>query len=244
MFALLARAISFYKNLARLLCLSGLLSTVTLTEAGANVFYPNIEGRFSSSDLTWTKMQPMTVRGVPISVARFSSRRSSVGIAELFSEHDVFQRVLTLPGKVVLSGLEDDWHWLAAIDDHKTGSKGYVSIMRTGFMPRNTELATRPGSAFESWIPPHAASVFNHDIADENESVSLRTYSIALPLAAIGTQLLVNLTKQGWGLLDHSSLSTGPWHWRRQHERLSIYATALAETDTSVFIQYVRQRDS
>lgn len=87
--------------------------------------------------IQWQGIQSHQPNGITINVAMFNSDLSAVDTASLINKlHPVFQKVLTLPDRVVLSGMHKNLHWLADINAFDKGATGYVSSLN----PANTNL--------------------------------------------------------------------------------------------------------
>ncbi|NYT64980.1 hypothetical protein H0A58_03225 [Alcaligenaceae bacterium] len=81
-------------------------------------------------ELTWESTQRLQVVDQPLHVRPFSSHQPPVQLAKSLAQHsDIFQRVLTSQHKIVLSGLQPGWHWLAEINAVPGGAQGYVSAL-------------------------------------------------------------------------------------------------------------------
>ncbi|MBP6018820.1 MAG: hypothetical protein KA735_04960 [Burkholderiaceae bacterium] len=91
------------------------------------------ERRMQALDLpavVWESAHIMQVATQPLHVRSFSSSQPPVQLAKALAGHsDIFQRVLTSKHKIVLSGLQPGWHWLAEINAVPGGTQGYVSAL-------------------------------------------------------------------------------------------------------------------
>lgn len=83
-------------------------------------------------NIYWQNTQNLQPNGVAINVAMFNSNLSPIDTANIINkQHPVFQKVLTLPNRVVLSGVYENHHWLADINTYKDGATGYVSSLKS-----------------------------------------------------------------------------------------------------------------
>lgn len=86
----------------------------------------------TEKNIHWQGMQNHSPNGVSINVAMFNSQLNLLNTAQLIShQHPIFQKVLTLPNRVVLTGIYKNQHWLADINTYKNGVTGYVSSLKS-----------------------------------------------------------------------------------------------------------------
>src|SRR5690606_38549580 len=144
-----------------------MVCTGTATSGLASISVPDRLDTLSVPGFTWAPLQTLDMSGVPIYKKSFSSRDSVVQTAKALSEHSaLFQRVLMVNDKVVLSGIQAGWHWLAEIDADATKSKGYVSALRV----TNVEVNSRQVPSF-AWLPPHSQRQFNYQSNEAGKQV-------------------------------------------------------------------------
>lgn len=102
-------------------------------EYSTDVVFETLFKRIQAADknIYWQNTQSIKPNGVDINLAMFSSSLSPIDTASIINkQHPVFQKVLTMPNRVVLSGVYENHHWLADINSYKNGATGYVSSLK------------------------------------------------------------------------------------------------------------------
>lgn len=111
----------------------GLAAVLCLAWASSALAAYGPERRMQALDvpaIAWEPAQRMQAADQPLHVRPFSSAQQPVQLAKALAGHsDIFQRVLTSKHKIVLSGLQPGWHWLAEIHAVPGGAQGYVSAL-------------------------------------------------------------------------------------------------------------------
>jgi hypothetical protein len=187
--------------------------------------------------LRWEPMQTMLLSGVPAYLRPFSSGNAAVPVARsLAANTDLFQRMLTIPGTIVLSGLQADWHWLARVDVLAEGAKGYVSAMHISpAWPGADQEGDKPGF---TWLPAQAQRRFVYRSGMASPTVAQHIYSIALPVQALTAYLRRQLRVEGWEAEPTVAVMPGYSAWRRQTSRLMLFTQAGA-AGTDLYIHHV-----
>lgn len=187
--------------------------------------------------LQWERLQAMQLSGVPVYVKTFLSSGPAIEAAQSLANHaDIFQRVLTAKNKIVLSGMEPDWHWLAEIEPTAAGAKGYVSALYVD--ARRLSPATAGTDVRFGWLPSHARKQFGQDISIKSQTVAQYVYSIALQPQDLSTYINENLRREGWISEPAVTDLEGASAWRRKHARLMLFPHANT-VGTSLFVHYV-----
>lgn len=199
-----------------------------------------VQARLAALDakpLRWDKPQAMQLSGVPVYVKTFLSSGPAVQAAQSLAAHaDIFQRVLTAKNKIVLSGMEPDWHWLAEIEPTAEGAKGYVSALYVD--AKYLSPSGEKGNARFEWLPPRARKQFGQDISIKSQTVAQHVYSIALAPQDLSTYVDQKLRSQGWASELTVTDMEGASAWRRKQARLMLFPHASA-VGTSLFVHYV-----
>lgn len=195
---------------------------------------PDVIARLNSSDIVWGRADSMTAGGVPLDTVPFSSSLLPASLAESLSSPDgPFQRVLTTPGGVVLSGLEGSRHVIANIRRHASGSQGYLSAMYF-----DVDMDMSSSARRFSWLPHNAAPVFSH--SEGRGALLHEGYHVASPASALRHHVSIALRAQGWRYLDGHDVLDGIWRWHRRGEHLTLHAMPGSQ-GTTLFIQHERQ---
>src|SRR5690606_11867519 len=117
--------------------------------------------------------------------------------AQVLALHSgLFERVLKLNTKVVLSGMQSGWHWLAEVNTFESGSRGYVSALLVG--AAGTLGSPHDAAPHFSWLPPQAKRQFDHHNTVGGRSIVQQVYSVALPMQTLTSYVRKQLRTQGW----------------------------------------------
>ena len=194
---------------------------------------------FSSLNIpgfSWQETLAMRMSGVPFYAKHFATATEILSAAQLLMKHaPVFEHVLTLKDKVVLSGLRPGWHWLAEISKNKTGTHGYVSAMRTD-KSNDQQGAQVSGHSF-AWLPGHALRQFDQQNRLAGRLVTQQIYSIALPVDVLMSSVHEALRKEGW-VPEPGLASMGPGtRWNRKGDHLALHAQQ-GTGGTSLYVHY------
>lgn len=180
----------------------------------ASVPFPHIKQQFRIEAVSWAEPQNMIIGGVPISTLPFVSPHSAVDVAARFSsEQAIFQRVLSTPGQLILSGVKDDWHWIAVLSDDASGSSGYVSAMSS------TPIAM---GAPPVWLPPGLSVALSVSNADDDQTVVHHVHHLSEAPSAVGPRLASWLADQGWKAQYDPGDIPGRQQWYRSGENLFV----------------------
>lgn len=182
--------------------------------ASTQIDSADIVKHFSSVDVVWDDLEAMSVGGVAMRMAGFSSSDSADVVAQKLTQaSSVFDRVLTMPGHLVLSGIKKSWHWLALISVSASGSYGYVSALQSRSV---SPIGSLP------WMPQHFPALFV--IRDAHDSQMLTQYAHQFPFSWVALRKSVEqrLLQQGWKHQAGVDAVSSPWKWRRAGEQLSI----------------------
>lgn len=191
---------------------------------------PDISKRLDSLGVVWDKAKPMVLNGVAVCATSFTSAQTAVETAQKFSTaYPVFERVLGMPDQLVMSGVNKDWHWVATIQLHHSGTAGFVSAM-------HTKTISEPLTD-DSWLPLSASPVFSYTEEADGTRVHQRGYHFDWPLKKVRTEINTKLTRLGWARQSDTSGITGQSIWRRNNDQLSILIFSNA-TVTSLIAQH------
>ncbi|WP_102074349.1 hypothetical protein [Pollutimonas subterranea] len=217
-----------------LVVLSGQACATPLVATGHEV-----EARLATlavKQFQWERYQAMQLSGMPSYVKSFASDLPAVESARTLAAHtDIFQRVLTLKNKIVLSGLQPGWHWLAEIEPAPPGSRGYVSALHVEAAGSNTADTGIVGSF--RWLPPSATRKFSLKSDAKPHTVTQQVYSIALDPDELFAYVERGLRGEGWAS-EPALTARGSSAWRRGDARLMLFPQA-SMAGTSLFVHYV-----
>ncbi|HUH59002.1 MAG TPA: hypothetical protein VL001_02880 [Candidimonas sp.] len=196
----------------------------------------------NEDSINWESHTRMQLSGVPVYVKAFTSSQSASHTAQLLGQRvDMFQRVLAANGKIVLSGLQPDWHWLAEVHPTTAGSKGYISALGYDAPERHHAVRGLP----YTWLPADARRSLAHTSYTGAKSSKARiqtltqhVYVIPLParqmMAYIGTRLQL----EGWTKSQPFAVLALSSEWHRGESRLFLFPYEHAG-GTSLFMQHL-----
>lgn len=171
----------------------------------------------------WDAASTVNVSGLPLHMRSFASSQTPVQVARaLARQGSVFQRVLTGRHKIVLSGLQPGWHWLAEINAQPEGAQGYVSALYVEANDLNPSAAlTEP---LPHWIPAGSQRRFSHSAMLPSGQLTQQAYRIPVPVAQVFQQASNSLQDDGW-IADSSSMTlSNHRRWTRQGGALTVFA--------------------
>jgi hypothetical protein len=186
---------------------------------------------------SWDRVQSMELAGVPVHLRPFNSQSTAHAAAKALVDHtSLFERVLTVKDKVLLSGLDAHWHWLAEINVTSTGSAGYVSAMQ--IVADGTHLAMSAPQHDASWLPKNAQRRFSQRTSVDNRILTQQLYSTAYSAGELTSYLRRKLRDSGWKKDPDFAAVPGATVWQRKHLRLTLLPIAQLE-GSSLFVQYL-----
>jgi len=119
----------------------------------------------------WSEPMEMRLSGVPIVVRRFVAAQPLEQVARSMARHqDRFQRVTTLPGSILLSGVHGGRHWVAQLDAMPGRVQGMVSALPMDFdapQARGEEIM----GFLAPWLTQNARFVFGHSSREQGHGV-------------------------------------------------------------------------
>ncbi len=190
----------------------------------------------AAKQFQWDQYEVMQLSGTPSYVKSFTSADPAIEAAQALAVHtDIFQRMLTFKNKIVLSGLEPDWHWLAEIEASPDGSRGYVSALYVDAKGANPTTSGADRSF--QWLPAGAARRFSLHSSENSNTVIQHVYSIALPPDKIFAYVGRRLRGEGWAQ-DPTFTAYESGSWRRKNARIMLFPQVNAD-GTSLFVHYI-----
>ncbi len=190
----------------------------------------------AAKQFQWDQYEVMQLSGMPSYVKFFTSVDPVIEAARALAVHtDIFQRMLTFKNKIVLSGLEPDWHWLAEIETSPYGSRGYVSALYVDAGGANP-ATTGADDSFQ-WLPAGAARRFSLRSVENSNTVIQHVYSVALAPDELFAYVGRRLRGEGWAQ-DPAFAAYESNSWRRKDARIMLF-TQLNADGTSLFVHYI-----
>lgn len=186
----------------------------------------------------WDQASSQKVAGLPLHTRAFTSTQSPVQVARSLARHDdVFQRVLTGKHKIILSGLQPGWHWLAEINAMPTGAEGYVSALYVD--ADDLHPAAVHSEPKQHWIPAGAKQRFSHSALLSTGQLTQQVYSVPMSVSQVFSQAQNDLQDDGWQVDSSTAALTGHRRWTRKGGALTVFAYPQS-LGSSVLIQYVQ----
>lgn len=144
----------------------------------------------------WSEPVNMHVSGVPVVVRGFVASTTLDDVARVMARHQRhFQRVTTLPGSILLSGVYDGRHWVAQLEAGPRHVNGLVSTL-----PLNVEPAPNngQGSVLTPWLTQNAGLVFSQSSTVRGRPVAQSLHRPKLPLDDFVSAFTHRMARAGW----------------------------------------------
>lgn len=202
-----------FDAVSRVLCMLVLGAFPTVGHAYAQHEFPEADRYFGSVGVDWDEAQAMVVDGVPLRITTFGSPRPALEVASLFSSgNTVFQRVLTMPGQLILSGLKDSWHWIAVLRDEGSGTRGYVSAM-------SSKVAA---PEFPAWLQSADHTFFSISNTASDQASVQYVHQVSGSLENVQARIEGRLESMGWKRHSDPGRVGRNSQWSKDTEQLSI----------------------
>jgi len=188
----------------------------------------------------WSGQLEMRLAGLPLHVRSFVASTPLGEAAAAMARHaDRFQRVTTIPGRIMLSGTYRGWHWVAELHAAGQGVSGLVSAL-----PLSQGAQPHSAGAPLSWLHQKAGLLFSQQSALQAQAgrrdgwfaspparaprIAQFIYSAAMPSSALLEMAVQGMQGAGWQ--RESFLGLPSFHsWRRKAERLVLVPSEGAE---------------
>lgn len=212
---------------------------------GHTLDVPDIAQRLALSDLWWQENHHFSAAGVPLHAREFTTRHEPAALAQAWADTaTVFQRMLVLPGRLILSGLEGAWHWLASLEPTEVGTRGTVSVLfahdSNAHLP---EHVVGPADAVQGqihqWLSAVGDRVLDSTIHEHSRDVALAAYRSDWSPAQLRDYLAARLQAQSWVPMRTAQLTDSAWSWKRGSSQLVIVVAAEGPGSV-VFVQHLR----
>lgn len=165
------------------------------------------------ADWTWFPESVLHVSGVAVTGRRWQTSVPLAQAARQLSEHfAVLDRMLILDGRIVLSGLDGDRHWLAELSRGAAGSHGMVSVLDAG-------PAISPTFDFSPYLPPGTQSIFSNVEILNSRLLARAAYRSRLGAPALHRHLDRVLSSSAW---QQEAGQGGSRRWRRGRAQLDL----------------------
>lgn len=192
-----------------------------------------------SASFNWeVASQEMQLFGLPIVWRSFSASVPLQKAAELLSAStDRFQRVIAFKDRIMLSGVNGDWNWVAELEATPHGVKGRVSALHIGTDRVQQALSQRSDLTF-NWLPVQAQLRFTQVSAVNGDHARQQLYSVNMSREDLKSYLQVQLSQAGWRDESSGTWLPGASVWTRKAMRLVLVAQQLTGNSSSLFVHY------
>ena len=175
----------------------------------------------SAPVFNWAEPMEVQLSGVPVIVRGFVATLSLEQAAKAMARHEKrFQRVTTLPGAILLSGVHAGRHWVAQIEAAQGRIKGMVSALPLDLAaaPRGS----RPGF-LAPWLTQNARFVFSQSSSasgqTEVQSIHIPSRSLDGFMGDLGRRM----AEAGWRRAGVHSWTAGPAGKRPSSQRIDVF---------------------
>jgi hypothetical protein len=206
--------------------------------AWANGSPPAELAKLDSPLLSWSELQSMHLFGVQAYSQSFTSQASlQQATQSLAARGDLFQAVIVLKNKMLLSGTKLDWHWVAEISSTAQGVQGLVSAMPINRAQPGQGPQTSQSRRF-GWLPRPIHLHFSQQVSVEGRKALQQLYSVPLALPALQAYLQASLKRMGW--IHESGIGGLPGSsvWYRTSSRLTVF-TQGDPNGSTLFVHYL-----
>jgi len=171
--------------------------------------FGSVDGRLSfphaaTAAFTWFEPIEMHLSGLPVSARGFMAALPLEQAAKLMARHEKrFQRITTLPGAVLLSGVHGGRHWVAQLEARQGLVRGMVSAL-----PLDAAVGTEAaGQGFlASWLDQNTRFVFSQASSVDGKSMRQSVHIPHRPFDVFVEALDRRLAESRW-------LRTGEHSW-------------------------------
>jgi hypothetical protein len=190
------------------------------------------------ASFSWDTRQEMQLFGVPVVWRSFTVLESLENTAELLSKStDRFQRVIAAKDRVMLSGVNGDWSWVAELESAPHGVKGRVSALHINAERLRQALDQRSSFIF-SWLPQQAQLRFTQGSIVGNSNALQQFYSVNMSSGDLSTYVKTHLRRAGWRDESSSARLAGASVWSYKAARLVLVAQEGIGDSSSLFVHY------
>ena len=168
----------------------------------------------------WAEPLDMQVSGIPVVVRSFVATSTLEQAAQIMALHRRhFQRVTTLPGSILLSGVHDDRHWVAQLEAGPGVVRGMVSALPLDLRPLRSG---RGRHEMAPWLTQNAGLIFSHTSLVSGRKITQSLYRPHQPVADFVHALGEQLEQAGWQRDGPASWVSGAVHARRSGGSMDV----------------------
>lgn len=175
----------------------------------------------SAPVFNWAEPMEVQLSGVPVIVRGFVATLSLEQAAKAIARHEKrFQRVTTLPGSILLSGVHAGRHWVAQIEAAQGRVRGMVSAL-----PLDLAAAPRgPGPGFLApWLTQNARFVFSQSSSARGQTEVQSIHIPSRSLDGFMDDLNRRMAETGWRRAGVHSWTAGAAGKRPGSRRVDVF---------------------
>lgn len=145
----------------------------------------------------WSEPIEMKLSGMPVVVRHFVAALTLEQAARAMARHEKqFQRVTTLPGAILLSGVYQDRHWVAQLEAGSGHIKGVVSTLPMGVGEASQNAGMR--GFLSPWLTQNARFLFGQSSGAQGRQTVQSIHVSHQPIDAFVGALDRRLAQAGW----------------------------------------------
>lgn len=145
----------------------------------------------------WSEHIEMRLSGLPIVVRGFVATQPLDQVAKTLARHkEKFQRITTLPGSILLSGVHQGRHWVAQLEAVQGRVQGMVSALPLDVDPASKGVEMTGFLA--PWLTQNAGFVFGHSSSGSGRGIVQTVHMPHGSSRQFITALDLRLTDAGW----------------------------------------------
>lgn len=155
----------------------------------------------------WSEPIEMHLSGVAVVVRSFVAAVTLEQAARSLAQHrNRFQRVTTLPGSILLSGVHQGRHWVAQIETANGQVKGMVSALP--LEPARLANGAELTGSLTPWLTQNARFVFGQSTGRSGSRTAQTVHVLNRPTVEFMKALHGRLLQEGWW-------QSSPHSWER-----------------------------
>ena len=175
----------------------------------------------------WSEPVDMHLSGVPIVVRSFVASATLDEAAKMMARHQKhFQRVTTLPGSILLSGVYADRHWVAQLDAGPRHVKGLVSALPMNLKPMRKE---GHGGALGPWLTQNASLIFSQSSTELGHTITHSVHRPQVPVGQFITAMDRRMMEAGWQPIGTLSWAKGIAEGRSNEGGVKLFPVMATE---------------
>lgn len=183
----------------------------------------------------WSEPIEMHLSGVPVLVRSFVAATTLEQAAKSMARHSSrFQRVTTLPGSILLSGVYQGRHWVAQIEAVQGQVKGMVSALPVGLDHEAAGVGL--AGSLAPWLTQNARYVFGQSAGPLGRGAAQTVHIPHRPIGEFIHALQTRLLKEGWRQSGINSWIAASASERAEQGRIEVFPVRVPAVGAAVLI--------